>query len=71
MFIRKWPNTSLPAQFYKSMIPDLMIALCEKCNRFFHEVRANVHTVLPLVETELLLPRCPFPSCRRILSLRC
>jgi hypothetical protein len=39
VFVRKWPGTSLPVEFYKSMIPDVGIALCQKCNRFFHEVR--------------------------------
>jgi hypothetical protein len=59
VFIRKWPNTGMPAQFYKSMIPDLVIALCQKCNRFFHEVGAVTEGPFP---PPPLYPPSPPPS---------
>jgi hypothetical protein len=38
VFVRRWSNPALPVQFFKNMIPDLLITLCKRCNRFFHSV---------------------------------
>ncbi len=52
VFIRKWPNNSLPTQYYRSVIPDLPIILCSNCNHFFHEEDYEFHV--------LQKNQCPF-----------
>ena len=37
VFIVKWPNSKLPWEFYRNMLPDVPLVLCHSCNHFFHE----------------------------------
>eukprot|EP00164_Ancoracysta_twista_P001588 GFYU01002082.1.p1 GENE.GFYU01002082.1~~GFYU01002082.1.p1 ORF type:complete len:1195 (-),score=419.63 GFYU01002082.1:77-3661(-) len=37
VFIKKWRNPLQPRQYYKLMIPDIQIILCDNCNHFFQE----------------------------------
>ena len=30
-------------RFYKNMMPDIPVALCQGCGRFFHEVRIRMY----------------------------
>lgn len=44
VFIRKFPNSRSKVQYFRSIIPDLPIALCDNCAHFFHEeVRRFTH----------------------------
>jgi intraflagellar transport protein 122 len=52
VFIRSWPNQSLPTQYYRTVIPDLPIVLCSTCNHFFHEEDYEFHV--------LQKNQCPF-----------
>jgi len=37
VFIVRWKGKGLRNQYYKNMIPEISIALCENCNHFFHQ----------------------------------
>lgn len=37
IYIVQWPAHVLPPKFYRNMIPDVCISLCQECNHFFHE----------------------------------
>lgn len=37
VFIIKWNTPGVKNQYFKNMIPDVPIVLCQKCNHFFHE----------------------------------
>ena len=52
VFVRKFPDGTLPTQYFKHMIPDLSVGLCNNCNHFFHQED---------LEFEVLkLGHCPF-----------
>ena len=37
VYVIQWPNSKLPWEFYRNMLPDVPIVLCHSCNHFFHE----------------------------------
>ena len=37
VYVVQWPNSKLPWEFYRNMLPDVPLVLCHGCNHFFHE----------------------------------
>eukprot|EP01004_Peranema_trichophorum_P002730 NODE_1765_length_1818_cov_66.009440_g1496_i0.p1 GENE.NODE_1765_length_1818_cov_66.009440_g1496_i0~~NODE_1765_length_1818_cov_66.009440_g1496_i0.p1 ORF type:complete len:562 (+),score=141.20 NODE_1765_length_1818_cov_66.009440_g1496_i0:104-1687(+) len=37
IFVVKWPGNVVKPKFFRNMIPDVAISMCEECNHFFHE----------------------------------
>lgn len=45
VFVRHLPAAVAPYEFYRSVIPDLAIKLCETCQHFFHEEDYEFHVL--------------------------
>jgi|Transcript_6974 intraflagellar transport protein 122 len=37
IYVVKWPGNLIKPKFYRNMIPDVSVALCQECNHFFHD----------------------------------
>jgi len=37
VYVVSWPNSKMPYEFYRNMLPDVPLVLCHACNHFFHE----------------------------------
>jgi len=37
VFIIEWPHAALGREYYRNMLPDVPVVLCNSCNHFFHE----------------------------------
>jgi hypothetical protein len=58
IFVQRLPNMHSKVQYFRSVIPDLPIALCKNCHHFFHEEDFEFHV--------LQQKTCPF--CRIIVD---
>jgi intraflagellar transport protein 122 len=45
VFVRRLPDTRSKVQYYRSVIPDLPITLCNNCHHFFHEEDYEFHVL--------------------------
>ena len=56
VFVRRWPVAEIPPQYFKSMIPEVAIAMCKSCNQFYHQEDLE----FAVLEKE----QCPFCRCK-------
>jgi len=45
VFVLTWETKALPNKYYRNLIPDLPISLCQVCNHFFHQEDYEYHVL--------------------------
>jgi len=45
IYVRNWGTKHVSCQFFRTLIPDVPIALCTTCNQFFHEEDYEFHVL--------------------------